>query len=213
MTSGLSANARYQVRPVTAAGWDELAAFFGPSGAYSNCWCAWWRVSAKEFSTGCSSNGAGNRDALRRLTQEGKVPGLLGYAVEEPDVPLGWVSVGPRPQFGRVARSRNLKPTDEEFEDESVWSVVCFWMPREQRGLGLGTALLGGAVEYAFEQGASAVEGYPVDTFGERASAAAIFTGTVSMFAGAGFTEAFRRGERRPVMRREAPMGAEERKG
>jgi ribosomal protein S18 acetylase RimI-like enzyme len=196
---------RYDVRPVTAGQWDRLAEFFGPSGAYSHCWCAWWRVPSKDFDAGCRDGGTGNREVLRRLTEEGRVPGLLAYRTGEPDTPVGWVSVAPRAEFGRVRRSRLLKPEpDDMLDDEDVWSVACFWIPRGNRRQGVGRALLDGAVEYAFAQGAAAVEGYPVDTDGEKAAAASIFTGTAAMFADAGFSEVFRRSDRRPVMRRAA---------
>lgn len=203
---------RYDIRPVSSTQWDELAAFFGPSGGYSNCWCAWWREPAKAFSAGCADGGAGNREALRRVAVEGRVPGLLAYEAGEsarngePSTPVGWVSVAPRPEFGRVNRSPNLKPVPgDDFEDASVWSVVCFWIPRADRGRGIGRALLDGAVAYAFEHGASAVEGYPVDTSGARAHAASIYTGTLSMFESAGFEEVVRRAGKRPVMRLSKP--------
>jgi GNAT superfamily N-acetyltransferase len=192
----------FDVRPVTADQWDRLAGFFGPSGAYSHCWCVWWRVPSKEFDAGCRDGGVGNREVLRRLTEEGRVPGLLAYRTEKPDTPVGWVSVAPRADFGRVRRSRLLKPEDgDSLGDEDVWSVSCFWIPRANRRQGIGRALLTGAVDYAFAQGASAVEGFPVDTGDAKAAAASIFTGTAAMFADAGFVEVFRRSERRPVMR------------
>ena len=198
---------RYDIRPVTAGQWDELAAFFGPSGAYSNCWCAWWRVTANEFSAGCAESGAGNREVLRRLTAEGHVPGLLAYEAASATStallpPLGWVSVAPRSEFGRVSRSPNIKPDPgDDFADPSVWAVVCFWIPRANRGKGIGRALLDGAVTYAFEHGAEVVEAYPVDTHGARTQAASIYTGTVSMFEATGFREVLHRGGKRVVMR------------
>lgn len=201
---------KYDIRPVTADKWDELAAFFGVSGAYSNCWCAWWRVRSNEFSAGCAEGGAGNREVLHKLTVEGRVPGLLAYPADsarstdaEPTAPLGWVSVGPRPDFGRIGRSRNLKPAaGDDFDDASVWSIVCFWTTRPNRGKGVGRALLAGATSYAFERGASVVEGYPIDTQGARTQSASVYTGTISMFEAAGFKEVLRRADKRPVMRR-----------
>lgn len=190
---------------MTADRWDHLAEFFGPSGAYSHCWCVWWRVPSKEYDAGCRDGGVGNREVLQRLTEDGRVPGLLAYRTEKPDTPVGWVSVAPRGDFGRVQRSRLFKPEAGDAPgDEDVWSVTCFWIPRVNRRQGIGRALLDGAVDYAFAQGATAVEGYPVDTGGEKTAAASIFTGTAAMFADAGFTETFRRSERRPVMRRAA---------
>lgn len=172
------------VHPLTADRWDDLTAFFGPSGAYSGCWCTWWRQTGAQYSAGCHDGAVGNRDLLGRLTAEGRVPGLMAYDGEQP---VGWVCVAPRPEFGRLLRSRALKPgPDEDPADPSVWSVVCFWVPRARRGQGVGTALLDAAMAHAWNSGARTVEGYPVPVDG-RAPATDIFTGTASMFERAGF--------------------------
>ena len=91
------------VLPLTPDRWDELVSFFGPNGAYSNCWCAWYRVRAKDF-----DDGPANRRVLRRLTRDGAVPGLLAY---DGSRPVGWVSIAPREQFERILRSRVLDRT------------------------------------------------------------------------------------------------------
>jgi GNAT superfamily N-acetyltransferase len=177
-----------QVRPVGPEEWRQLAAFFGPSGGYSGCWCAWWRRTSAEFDAGCRDGAQGNRAVLHDLTKDGRIPGLLAY--DGPD-PVGWVSVSPRPEFGRVLRSPALKPRDADRgapDDAAVWAVVCFWVPRKQRGKGVGTALLAAAVDHARSSGARVIEGYPVET-ATRVAAAGIFTGTLSMFVQAGFTE------------------------
>jgi GNAT superfamily N-acetyltransferase len=175
------------VAPVTPERWDELATFFGPSGAYSGCWCTYFRQTSAEFNSGCRDQARGNRSLLRRITVAGQVPGLLAYDGEEP---VGWVSVAPRPEFGRVLRSPRLRPgPDEDPDDVSVWSVVCFWVPRTQRGRGLSGRLLDAAVGHARAGEARLIEGYPIDG-SAREEAAAIFTGTVKMFHRAGFLAA-----------------------
>jgi len=82
-----------------------------------------------------------------------------------------------------------------------VWSIVCFFMDRGERGKKVGTALLDAAVRYAAEHGAAIVEGYPVDPTNRSISNADAYTGVVSMFRRAGFREVARRGSR-PIMRR-----------
>lgn len=189
------------VRPATPNRWPQLEAFFGPSGAYSSCWCTWWRQTGGEFSAGCADRGRGNRELLRAITLAGGVPGLLAYRGE---TPVGWVSVAPRPRFGRILRSPTLRPVDPgAVSDETVWSIACFWMPRRERGRGVGSALLEAAVRHAQDAGAHAVEGYPIDTDGQRRASPELFTGTLSMFRRAGFREVARRGHDRPVMRLE----------
>jgi GNAT superfamily N-acetyltransferase len=181
--------ATLDIRPVRAADWAALADFFGPSGAYSGCWCTWWRQTSAQFDAGCRNGAAGNRALLGRLTTDGAVPCLVAY---DGAGPVGWVSVAPRVQFGRVLRSPALKPrVDTEGEpaadDAGVWAVVCFWVPRGGRGHGVGTALLAGAVDWARQSGARQLEGYPVAPRG-REPAAGLYTGTVPMFERAGFT-------------------------
>ena len=193
--------ASLDIVPVTADRWDELAEFFGPSGAYSSCWCTFFRQTGSEFDDGCRRGGAGNRALLGRITAQGRVPGLM--AVDgTARAPLGWVSVAPRPEFSRVLRSPLLDPATRD--DEGVWSVVCFWVPRVNRGRGLAHFLLDGAVQHALAQGARTIEGYPVDTDGQRRSASDVYTGTLELFSGAGFEVAYRRRPNRPVVRRTA---------
>jgi GNAT superfamily N-acetyltransferase len=186
-----------EVRPADAARWDDLTALFGPSGAYSGCWCMWWRVPSADFSR---NGNAGNRAALESLVRAGDTVGLLGYA---DGAPVGWCTVAPRPAYGRILRSRALKPADPA--DASVWSVPCFFVKRGHRGGGVAAAMLDGAVAHASAQGASALEGYPVDTSAGREPAAAeLYTGTVGLFARAGFAEHARPATgRRLIMRRD----------
>ncbi len=150
----------------------------------------WWRRTGKEFSEGSASN----RAAFEQLVDAGTVPGLLAYTDSKP---VGWVSLGPRQDFGRLLRSPSLKPLDEQ----PAWSVVCFYIDRAHRGQGVATSLLQAAIDYAAAQGAPMLEAYPVDTGKERAKSAEIFTGTVEMFRRAGFEEAGRRSPTRPIMR------------
>jgi hypothetical protein len=196
------------VRPATPQRWPELEAFFGPSGAYGSCWCAFFRVTSKEFEAGCRERGKGNRELLKRLTLDGAVPGLLAY---RDDQPVGWVSVAPREQYSRVRNSRMLRPPTPE-PDDDVWSVVCFWAPRDQRGQGVADHLLRGALDHAYANGAAAVEGYPVDTSVKWPGSASIYHGTIGQFERAGFTLARRASETRAVMRHENPARPARRK-
>jgi hypothetical protein len=83
-----------KVRPVTSDRWEELAALFGSSGAFSHCWCTWWRQTAADFSHGIEEQGAGNRALMHEIVEAGNEPGLLAYRDGRP---VGWVSVAPYP--------------------------------------------------------------------------------------------------------------------
>jgi hypothetical protein len=60
--------------------------------------------------------------------------------------------------------------------------------PRRAPGPWLARALLAGAVAYAREQGAPAVEGYPVDNRGARVDLTMAYVGTRALFEAGGFT-------------------------
>ena len=194
-----------EVRPLTAERWPDLVELFGPSGAFSNCWCTWWRQTGAEFERGIRDQGAGNK-ALHEL--DGREPAARPGAYRD-DRPVGWISVAPRPDYGRVIRSPSIGPgrRSPEAADEGVWSIVCFWMPRAERGKGIAMALLRAAVDHARARGARVLEGYPIDTRGERQPQSNVFTGTLAMFTRVGFTEVERRAEGRPIVRLKLTVG------
>lgn len=181
----------FEIHPVTADRWHDLERLFGPSGAYSGCWCMWWRVTSAEFA---AQAGEGLRARLAALIDEGRVPGLLAYRSGDP---VGWVSLGDRSEFGRLNRSPKLKPID----DQTVCSVVCFFIERGARRAGMAAALLEAAEDQARGQAVAVMEAYPIDTSHRDRPAADLFTGSVDLFSRAGYTEVERRGGR-PIMRK-----------
>ena len=192
MPSQMTPFAGFEFHPVTPDRWDDLETLFGPRGAYSGCWCMWWRLSRAEFGRETSEE---RRARLKGLVDSGQVPGILAYAGGQP---VGWCSVGRREQFPSLERSRTLKPVD----DQPVWSVVCFFVARSFRGQGLMVGLLEAAVAYAVGQGARIVEGYPVVAEeGERLAPVSSFTGLVDAFRAAGFTDVAQRGTRQIITR------------
>lgn len=181
-----------EIRPVTRERWTEFESLFGPNGATSGCWCMWWRVSAKEFDR---QTGDGLKRRIRSVVESGPPPGLLAYLGGEP---VGWVSLGDRSEFGRLNRSPKLKPVD----DTPVCSIVCFFVHRHHRRSRVAEALLEAAVSSAGQQGYEWAEGYPIDTGSTRRESASLFTGTLGLFARAGFAEVERR-RGRPIVRRQ----------
>lgn len=151
----------------------------------------WWRLKRSVYN---QQRGEGNRRAFQAIVQAGEVPGLLAYADGEP---VGWVAAAPRERYSALERSRVLAPVDEV----PVWSITCFFIAKPYRGRGVASRLLKAITEYAAEQGAQIIEGYPVDTRGQRQSAAFIFTGLPGMYRAAGFEEVARRSPTRPIMR------------
>jgi GNAT superfamily N-acetyltransferase len=177
--------------PLTPERWSDFEKLFGPRGACGGCWCMYWRLSRTQYE---DQHGDLNRRSIKALVDSGNIPGILAYA---DDQPVGWCSIAPREEFTTLARSRILKPVD----DQPVWSVVCFFIARNQRRKGLTVQLLKAAIEHAKANGARIIEGYPVDPKDGKSPDVFVYTGLASAFKKAGFTEVLRRSETRPIMR------------
>lgn len=190
---------RVEVLPATSDRFDDVATLLAPSRpGMPACWCLSCRVDSHEG--GLLDTEPKRRERMRRLTEERIAPGMLAYVNGEV---AGWVNFGPRAAIGRLQRSRTILPVD----DVPVWSVLCFVTRSGFRRKGLMRDLLRGATEYASAHGAPAVEGYPVDTAGERLSSTMLFVGVASAFAAEGFeligtTAATSAGLPRVVMRK-----------
>ena len=176
------------IRPLTPERILDLAELFGQGGDPKWCWCSYFRVRGRDWTNATAEQ---NRAVLTQATNddagEGRAPGLIAY---DGDAAVGWVSVGPREDYERLAFSRTLAPLD----DTPVWSIVCFVVGRRSRGHGVANALLEAAIAYGREHGATTLEAYPVDVVaGQRIPSANAYHGTLSMFERAGFTVAERR--------------------
>jgi hypothetical protein len=78
-------------------------------------------------------------------------------------------------------------------EERPTWAVLCFFVPRGERGGDVSLRLLKGGVAYAKAHGAKVVEGYPWDTMGISST----HRGRSSLFAAAGFKQDGKRWVRR----------------
>lgn len=178
---------------ICLATWARFEAVMGEKGGCGGCWCMLWRRSAKEMEIG---KGDANRQAMKDVFDSGHVPGLIAMHDEEA---VGWIQIDRRSAFPRLANSRTLKPVD----DSEVWSVSCFFIDKRFRRQGLPLRLLTAAMDWGRSQGASIVEGYPIDTPKEKYPPVYAWTGFVETFKRAGFTEVERRSATRPIMRKE----------
>jgi GNAT superfamily N-acetyltransferase len=196
MTSALD------ILPLTPERLPDLAALFEQGGDPKWCWCAYFRIRGFDFSSGGKARHRSVMEtAVAETADEGRAPGLVAYDDGEA---VGWISIGPRDDYERLAHSRVLAPID----DKPVWSIVCFVVGRQSRGRGVARALLDAGVTYARHHGAKMLEAYPVDVpGGERIPSANVFRGTLTMFERAGFKVVARRSAPgaptpRPIVRR-----------
>lgn len=186
---------KLSVVPLTPERWPDLEAIFAAKGCSvaRGCWCMAYRRSGSHEPPPGLTHAQANRAALKALVDAGRPPGLIAYRGK---VPVGWISIGPREDFARLARSSVMKAVD----DQPVWSVICFVVPAEHRGQGVASALLVAGVAYARKNGATLVEAYPVDK-PARSSDDLMWFGAKSMYDKAGFEEVARRKPQRPVVR------------
>ncbi len=189
-----------RIEPLTPDRLPDLATLCEQGGDPKWCWCAYFRIRAFDFSSGGKAR---HRSVLEAATADGatngRAPGLVAY---DGDEAVGWISIGPRDDYDRLAHSRILAPID----GTPVWSIVCFVVGRRLRGQGIARALLQAGIDHARDHGATMLEAYPVDTSGgARIDSASVYKGTLSMFERAGFAVAARRqspgGTARPIVR------------
>lgn len=167
-----------EVRPATE--FDDVATLVGPKKPTSNvCFCLSYRIGSKE---NVALKGAARADRVRGLCHEDPPPGVIAYLDDEP---VGWAAVYPRSGTS-FARNRLIPHVD----DLDVWSLWCIRVRPGHRKQGISHALIEGAVAYARQRGAPAIEAYPVDNKGERVNLTMAYVGTRALFESAGFTKA-----------------------
>lgn len=188
--------------PANEASWADIQTVFGARGDAATCQCqrykvvdTWWRNLSTEERTHRfrEQTDAGQPDAAATT-------GLLAYRDGEP---VAWCGVEPRPAYPRLAKSP--VPWTGRYEDradDSVWSVICFFVRVGHRRQGLMYALAAAAVDYARDRGAAALEAYPMITEpGREITWGELHVGARQAFAAAGFTQVSHPTKRRVVMR------------
>ena len=190
------------IKPLTPDRLPDLASLFEQGGDPKFCWCAYFRIRGFDFSSGSKAR---HRSVMEAAARDGakiaRAPGLVAY---REGTAVGWVSVGPREDYERLAYSKVLGAVD----DKPVWSIVCFVVGRRSRGQGVANALLDAAIDYARDHGATRLEAYPVEIAeGNRIGSGEVYKGTLAMFERAGFKVVARRSvpgsaAPRPIVRR-----------
>ncbi|GAA1932646.1 GNAT family N-acetyltransferase [Microbacterium aoyamense] len=166
-----------EIRP--AETYADVKTMVGPKSPDADvCWCLSYRLTSKE-------NQSLHRKARGRkmsaLLRQGP-PGVLAY---DGDEVVGWAAVHRRADTS-FATNRRIPHVD----DLDVWSIWCIRVRPGHRGEGISHALLQGAVDFARDNGAPAIEGYPVDNRGEKVDLTMAYVGTKAGFRKAGFRKA-----------------------
>lgn len=164
-----------------ASVFDDVAAVVGPKRPDASvCWCLSYRLTSSKENRELVGPARGER--VRELVSQDPSPGVIAY---DGDEPVGWAGVHPRADTS-FATNRRIPHVD----DLEVWSVWCIRVRPGHRGEGISHALLAGAVAFAREHGAPAIEGYPVDNRGAKVDLTMAYVGTRALFERAGFAKA-----------------------
>lgn len=188
---------KLEFRPATQADFEDVVELLGPKRRpdAQACWCLTYRLGAKAAS---KLDAAQRRDLVFELCGREPAPGILGYADGEV---VGWAGVAPRAQVAEL-QDATVYPRVDGVEP---WSIFCLRTRAGHRRQGIGAHLLDGAVAFARDHRAEAIEAYPLDT-DQRIDAIYTYPGLRSMFERAGFakvadTGSMLGGARRIVMR------------
>ena len=99
--------------------------------------------------------------------------------------------------FIKLEKSRVHKRID----DQSVWSIPCFFIDKNFRRQGVSVQLLNGVIKYAKEAGIKIIEAYPTTPTQEKLADSFAWIGLYKSFERAGFEIVDRTSKNRPMVR------------
>src|SRR5262245_49080930 len=102
------------LRPLTPERFGDLETNVEAKGCSvaRGCWCMYYRVSGKgDLTRPSESQRRNSKSALKALAAKDPPPGLIGYRGR---TPVGWISLGPRADYAKLARSPVMKPVDDQ---------------------------------------------------------------------------------------------------
>jgi GNAT superfamily N-acetyltransferase len=201
-TAGPVTAEQLTIVPANQASWADLQAIFGTADYPGMCYCQRFKTRDCHWS---SLSDVERRGRLREQThcddpRAAVTTGLVAYLGAEP---VGWVAVEPRTAYPHLLRSRIVwSGRQEDRADDSVWAVTCFVTRRGYRKRGITYALAAAAADFARDNGARALEVYPMITTPDKEITwGELHVGSRQVFADAGFTEVSHPSPRRVVMR------------
>jgi hypothetical protein len=179
-------------QPLTIHSWDHFEKLFGENGACGGCWCMTSRLTSKDYE---KYKGEGNKQKIHKLVYTGKPLGIIAF---QNKMPIGWCSVSPRQTFPRLENSRLLKRLD----DIPVWSITCLFIKKQFRRNKISSVIISEAVNYAFQEGATVVEAYPVIPKNKLMPDVFAYPGIPNAYIKAGFIVVHQPSESRLIMRK-----------
>ncbi len=127
-------------------------------------------------------HGPDNKKTKKALVKKRRTHGIIVYSGK---TPIGWVQYGPKPELPRIDASKTYQRLSLDDEGKRFWRITCFFVDRNNRRRGVAGFGLNAALASINKKGGGIVEAYPSTKPSKGASL--MWSGTVSMFAGAGF--------------------------
>src|SRR3989442_5761146 len=142
-------------------------------------------------------HGPYNKREKKALVKKRRTHGIIVYSGE---TPVGWVQYGPKPELPRLEASKTYQSLSLGNGGKKLWPITCFFVDRNNRRQGAAALGLNAAFASIKKKGGGVVEAYPSTKPSKGASL--MWSGTVSMFADAGFDVASQLGKSSVVMRK-----------
>jgi ribosomal protein S18 acetylase RimI-like enzyme len=183
----------YTTRPLDAGTWPDFARLVeAHDGVWGGCWCMGFHPKGE---------GWGKSAELNRAEKEERVRNDRAHAalVFDGEECVGWCQFGVPDELPRI---KNRRAYVEGLVDLPDWRITCFFVGRGQRGQGVASAGLAGALGEIARHGGGTIESYPDDVDGRSVSASFLHNGTVAMFERQGFERIRRIGKTRWVVRK-----------
>lgn len=180
-------------RALDASTWPHFAALVERhNGVWGGCWCM-------EFHPEGAERSARRREMKACRVREGNAHAALVYAAVAAgadgaidDTCIGWCQFGSPDELPRIKHKRAYEAGLERLPD---WRITCFFVDKAQRGRGVASAALGGALGQIAHLGGGIVESCPEDVAGRKVSSSFLHNGSVSLFERHGFARVRRLGK------------------
>ena len=191
----------FTVKSLTPATFDDFAALVERNkGMFASCWCTWFHPDDREP----GSTVEDNRAFKKRRVDEGIAHAALVY---DGDLAIAWAEYGTPEELPGIHHRKEYLATAEQLPD---YRITCIQVEEINRGKGLASVALRGAVDLIAQAGGGVVEGYPHDTGGVRKkNSSFLYNGTRTMYEREGFTYDRPKGQGNCVMvRKVAPSSS-----
>lgn len=181
------------IREFSQDTWQDFEALFGKhNGVRGGCWCAFNLCTSAQFDKMTKEQ---RREFQHHLAIHGLASGLLVY---DEGIPIAWCQFGPAERFPRFDRMRAYQELHIPVEFAPQWRISCIFVDKHRRKEGLSRYAFQAALGIIRQRGGGIVEAFPLDVPGITRPQ---YTGSVKMYAQAGFQEVARLGKNTVLMR------------